>query len=226
MSEHIVRRGARYYYRRRVPADLLSKLGREARNTAQSSGTSDPKEAARAARRMAVEVDDLFERLRTAPAHTPTAAARPVPLDVMLGEEWGQEEHELAPYTDADLLRAELTSIVRRVTGLESSARAFSAPPTAPAEGGHATVAAAPNHGGAALPGSSHGMAADTQANCGYGGHDEPGYRALPDGWRPRYAIRYPAFTPYCFRQHDGRLKRQHSTGVPLYVQSLAIGGG
>lgn len=63
MSEHIIRRGARYYYRRRIPTDLLP-LFEGRKEIQQALGTSDPKVAAVAARRVAVETDNLFETRR------------------------------------------------------------------------------------------------------------------------------------------------------------------
>lgn len=63
MSEHLVRRGARYYYRRRVPADLLS-FSEGRKELQRALGTADPKEAAVAARRVAVEMDEMFEAWR------------------------------------------------------------------------------------------------------------------------------------------------------------------
>lgn len=63
MSEHVIRRGARYYYRRRVPTDLLP-LFEGKKELQRALGTSDPKEAAIAARRVAVEIDNLFESSR------------------------------------------------------------------------------------------------------------------------------------------------------------------
>ncbi|MFL9902151.1 site-specific integrase [Paraburkholderia fungorum] len=59
MSEHLVRRGARYYYRRRVPTDLVPFL--EGKKEIQRAlNTSDPKEATVLARKVAVQIDELF----------------------------------------------------------------------------------------------------------------------------------------------------------------------
>jgi integrase len=63
MSEHLVRRGARYYYRRRVPTDLVPLLGK--REIQRALDTSDPKEATVRARKVAVQIDELFARTRT-----------------------------------------------------------------------------------------------------------------------------------------------------------------
>ncbi|CAB3798829.1 tyrosine-type recombinase/integrase [Pararobbsia alpina] len=62
MSEHVIRRGSRYYYRRRVPADLIEKYQKT--EHVQALGTANPKEAAKEARRVGAALDQVFDRLR------------------------------------------------------------------------------------------------------------------------------------------------------------------
>ena len=61
---HLVKRGATYYFRCRVPADLLAHYGKN--EIKRSLKTKDPATAKRLARQMAVELDHEFEQLRTA----------------------------------------------------------------------------------------------------------------------------------------------------------------
>lgn len=56
MANYLIRRGARYSYRRRYPTDVAAVLGRT--EFVQALGTSDPVEAARLSRRVSVEFDD------------------------------------------------------------------------------------------------------------------------------------------------------------------------
>lgn len=56
------RRGARYYFRQRVPVDLQPHFGRiELR---RSLGTADPKEARRRVRQEARRAEETFEMMR------------------------------------------------------------------------------------------------------------------------------------------------------------------
>lgn len=72
MSEHVIRRGARYYYRRRVPAELIEAMdGRK--EITKALGTSDPKEAARLARKVSVGVDELFRKAASKGQEAPSA---------------------------------------------------------------------------------------------------------------------------------------------------------
>jgi integrase len=77
VSEHLTRRGGRYYYRRRVPSDLVEKYGRKEHT--QALGTADKKEATEAARRAAVRLDEIFRRLR-AEINTSLPASLDTPL--------------------------------------------------------------------------------------------------------------------------------------------------
>lgn len=58
----LMRRGARYYFRAKVPADLLNHYDK--REIVYSLKTSDPREAARLARVESVKLDNEFEQLR------------------------------------------------------------------------------------------------------------------------------------------------------------------
>lgn len=62
MADHLIRKGATYYYRRRVPADLIATYKRP--EYVLSLRTKDRREAERLVRKVDVEVDELFERLR------------------------------------------------------------------------------------------------------------------------------------------------------------------
>lgn len=62
MAEHLTRRNGRYFYRRRVPADLIEAYGKS--EVQQALATADPKEAAKSARKVAAKFDDIFDVLR------------------------------------------------------------------------------------------------------------------------------------------------------------------
>ena len=64
LATNIVRRGARYYVRCRVPADLVKALGRK--EIWKSLGTSDPKEAKRKAHPALAELQREFDAQREA----------------------------------------------------------------------------------------------------------------------------------------------------------------
>lgn len=73
MQNHLVRRGAMYYYRRRIPSDLLDHFNPKKELT-KALGTSDRREAERLARALAVKHDEEFQTIRgagCAPAITP-----------------------------------------------------------------------------------------------------------------------------------------------------------
>ncbi|RFU48020.1 site-specific integrase [Paraburkholderia sp. DHOC27] len=77
--EHLTRRDARYYYRRRVPTALVDVLGGKTEIT-RALGTSDPAEARLRARKVDVEVDEMFALARRSlsqpqPATQPTINA-------------------------------------------------------------------------------------------------------------------------------------------------------
>jgi integrase len=64
VSDHLIRKGSVYYFRRRVPADLVQAYGKS--EHVRSLRTTDKREAERLVRRYDVEMDSLFETLRSA----------------------------------------------------------------------------------------------------------------------------------------------------------------
>lgn len=154
MSEHVIKRGARYYYRRRVPTDLVQLYGKT--EVQKALGTSDRRQAEKDARKVAVEFDTIFERLRSpeaAPLQTESHAPEPdkpiwitdAPLQPLSLKQL-EHEAELAKLQLEEEMReerlAELEEAVRRVLGkpaAEHSARS----PTAPATR-HGTAVATP----------------------------------------------------------------------------------
>lgn len=106
MTNHLIRRGAIYYYRRRVPADLIEAMGKK--EIQQSLGTSDPKEAARLSRKVAVEFDDKFERLRNEPALTKQTPEGLAEYDPATGAYIVPRQ-----YTESDMLQHELDQLER-----------------------------------------------------------------------------------------------------------------
>src|SRR5476649_1401998 len=64
VSDHLIRKGSVYYFRRRVPADLVQAYGKS--EHVRSLRTTDKREAERLVRRYDVEMDGLFETLRSA----------------------------------------------------------------------------------------------------------------------------------------------------------------
>lgn len=121
--EHIIRRAGRYTYRRRVPAELVAKLGR--REITRALGTANPKEAAVLARKVGVEIDAMFARLSAGGEAAGAAPAQPIswasaPLESHALEEQGVE---LEPWSELD-------QIMHRLKKLEETRPA---PPAAPA---------------------------------------------------------------------------------------------
>jgi integrase len=156
--EHMIRRGARYYYRRRVPKSLVEALGGQTEIT-RALNTSDPSEARIRARRVGVEIDDLFARAATQPANGNTSTAQrydpakdPASWASFAYEELtSPEEHEFEPYTDEEkllaLVRSEVSAIIERASvGRYSDASAQPAPntgtPPAPTKSGPTLVEA------------------------------------------------------------------------------------
>lgn len=74
MQNHLTRRGAMYYYRRRIPIDLLQHFSPKKEIT-KALGTSDRREAERLARALAVKHDDEFQTIRATQAAPATAPA-------------------------------------------------------------------------------------------------------------------------------------------------------
>lgn len=81
--EHMVRRGATYHYRRRIPTDLVDALDGK-REVTFSLKTKDQREAAARARRESVRLDDEWAAIRR------TRALGPVPTDHDLVEVLGK----------------------------------------------------------------------------------------------------------------------------------------
>ena len=62
MCTHLAKRGSRYYFRRKIPLDVLPHY--KGKEVMRSLGTSDRREAERLARIIGVEHDREFERLQ------------------------------------------------------------------------------------------------------------------------------------------------------------------
>ncbi|HSD35930.1 MAG TPA: site-specific integrase [Rhodocyclaceae bacterium] len=82
--EHVIRRGAVYTYRRRIPLDLVAAHGGK-REVTFSLGTKNRAEAAEAARRVSVRLDAEWKRLRREAEDTPKP-------EVVTAEEAAQQE--------------------------------------------------------------------------------------------------------------------------------------
>lgn len=67
MCTHLAKRGSRYYFRRKIPLDVLPHY--KGKEVMRSLGTSDRREAERLARIIGVELDREFDRLRA--KHSP-----------------------------------------------------------------------------------------------------------------------------------------------------------
>ena len=89
MPRGMLRRGAAYSLRRRVPVDLIGKYGGR-KELVQALGTNDFAEAKRLHARLWVALDDEFERHRSDLAVGGVAPARPRPAE----ESWTQEQFE------------------------------------------------------------------------------------------------------------------------------------
>jgi len=77
MCTHLQRRGGRYFIRRVIPADLREHYGK--REITKALGTSDRKEAVLLCRRVGLELDDDFQRVREhGIAQTTNAPRKPV----------------------------------------------------------------------------------------------------------------------------------------------------
>jgi integrase len=119
MSEHITKRGGRYYYRRRVPSDLIEKYGRKEHT--QALGTSDKREAEVRARRAAVQLDAIFESLRRVytgiPETKPGGAWKPNFHPDELGDPDDNSLEEDAANARIDELRAAIRSVLSEYPG-------------------------------------------------------------------------------------------------------------
>ncbi len=89
MPRGMLRRGAAYSLRRRVPVDLIGKYGGR-KEIVQALGTNDFAEAKRLHARLWVALDDEFERHRSDLAVGGVAPARPRPAE----ESWTEEQFE------------------------------------------------------------------------------------------------------------------------------------
>ncbi|KWR90375.1 site-specific integrase [Cupriavidus sp. IDO] len=81
-SNHLTKRGSIYYFRRKIPLDLLQHYPGK-REITRSLGTKDSDEAARIARRVSVDLDEEWQTLRNAVNSKQADAAR---VALLLGE--------------------------------------------------------------------------------------------------------------------------------------------
>ncbi|WP_028199591.1 site-specific integrase [Paraburkholderia fungorum] len=87
MCTGLLRRGSRYYIRRRVPLDLVRIVGKS--EIVRALGTSDPTEARRLCRIESVKFDQEWQALRDAPV-----SPRPAGWDIAARSREEAEEHE------------------------------------------------------------------------------------------------------------------------------------
>jgi integrase len=92
MSDHLIRKGSTYYFRRRVPADLVDAYGKT--EYVRSLRTAIKRDAEMLCRQFDVEVDALFMMLRR-PAELP-----PLFVDPYTGKTW-DPDYRSPPETDA-----------------------------------------------------------------------------------------------------------------------------
>src|SRR3546814_7763907 len=86
LNQHLLRRGAIYHYRRRLPAPLKEILNRT--HFDGSLETADPARARRLARQISVAMDQLAERLQAMP---PSRQPTPGQLNLAIGRASGRE---------------------------------------------------------------------------------------------------------------------------------------
>ncbi|OYD78346.1 UNVERIFIED_ORG: integrase [Burkholderia sp. CF145] len=135
--EHVIRRGARYVYRRRVPAQLVERVGK--REVTKALGTADPKEAARLAKRLDVKIDDEWAALlagEVLDAITPAAQAKPHPfVTVQEYDHADAAEANFTEYTPAEAAAQTAKSAVHwmeaRVSAMIESLRGTGIAPLA-----------------------------------------------------------------------------------------------
>lgn len=96
MCEHLTRRGARYYIRRRIPQDLVAHYGKQ--EITKALGTSDPKEAARRCRLEAVRLDLEWDAARAALA---PASSHQLTAAQLAAHEQGEYEQAIFAAQDA-----------------------------------------------------------------------------------------------------------------------------
>ncbi|MBC8735623.1 hypothetical protein F6X40_01925 [Paraburkholderia sp. UCT31] len=104
MSEHVVKRGNRYYYRRRVPVDLVDAFGKSEHQ--QALGSAKRSEADKLARQAAVELDRIFDKLR-AELNAPNVPVSATPDYGPIARE-AAEDAELDMYASAALFEEPL----------------------------------------------------------------------------------------------------------------------
>lgn len=92
MSDHIIRKGATYYYRRRVPSDLVAAYGKS--EYVRSLRTTNKRTAEVMGRKVDVEIDELFHNLRN-PVHPATRVlSTETPEHRRAREEYEQDDAE------------------------------------------------------------------------------------------------------------------------------------
>jgi len=104
MADYLIRRGARYSFRRRYPNDVATVLGKV--EFVQAFGTADRREAEKLARQVSVNFDNICEE-----ALLGLARSTAQPSDIM-------DEQEVSP-TDENLAKSvldRLPGIIRMTT--------------------------------------------------------------------------------------------------------------
>ncbi|MGF6512461.1 DUF6538 domain-containing protein [Paraburkholderia sp. 32] len=116
-NSHLVKRGSRYYLRRRVPLDLLAHYSGK-REIVRALGTSERSEAAILVRRASSDLDAEFEGLRgkALPSLPSVPPRRLGALDQLLEHETGRDETDLAEYSLDDRIRLAVAHALRAHT--------------------------------------------------------------------------------------------------------------
>lgn len=83
MTDHLQRRGKRYYIRRRIPQDLVSTLGKTI--VQQALGTADPVQARKLCRARSVELDQAWDAIRQGKAAPRMQQSEPASIAVSGG---------------------------------------------------------------------------------------------------------------------------------------------
>ncbi|HTI19092.1 MAG TPA: DUF6538 domain-containing protein, partial [Trinickia sp.] len=88
MTNHLLKRGSRYYIRRKIPIDLRAHYqGRK--EIVKALGTSDPADARRLVREESVWLDREFDRLRADPSQNASATDdKPAVYDALSGKSY------------------------------------------------------------------------------------------------------------------------------------------
>jgi hypothetical protein len=134
MSHNIQKRGSVYYFRRRIPNDLLDHYEGK-REIVRSLGVKDRAEATVRARKVSVDLDDEWQRLRSAPKR-PDNVLTAAELEAwerarLEAEEEGAEQEKLEDWAEED---AEETAnhLARAIRILERQRAEAGAPPLDP----------------------------------------------------------------------------------------------